>query len=246
VRLGLLTLFVLTACLPISGAPSGGADPNACDPFFDDHTHVGAIDVETFARMAETLPDENPQQLDFIVVYVGDAGRRHVRFEDGQFYRFHDEWYWFRLMNGVTACGSSQTPDTTARFATIGAIKRSLLGKDSLPLDLERVDSDRIYSPGFYALSLHVSPRVYATGTLFRYTGGADRWAFELEYFDAVTSADLHVLHSALEATLPANGKLFWRAVSPAQGELAAAIENNPADALRGRTLRVAGTPPSP
>ena len=242
----LTLLLALSGCFPKGPALEGSADPTTCDQIFDDHTHVGALDLATFERLLETPLDARPQSVDFIVVWAADAERRQVRFEEGGFYAFHDQWYWFRLMNGVSACGSSADPVPGHAFATVADIEASLKGKTILPLDLERTSDGRIVSPSFYTLALRVRPRVYATGTLFRFidAGRADRWAFELEFVDGVTIDDLHTIHAALEATLPGAGSLFWRAVSPAQGTLATKLEEDPGEPLRDRVLRLGEEPP--
>jgi hypothetical protein len=244
--LAALSCIALCGCFPKGPALEGTADPNVCDQSFDDHTHVGAIDVATFERMLETPLDARPQSVDFIVVWVGDAERRQVRFEEGGFYAFHDQWYWFRLMNGVSACGSSATPVSGHAFATVAEIEASFKGKATLPLDLERTSDGRVVSPSFYTLSLRVTPRVYATGTLFRFidAGRADRWAFELEFVDEVKVADLHAIHATLEAALPAGSELFWRTVSPAQGALGTKLQQDPVEPLRARVLRLGEEPP--
>jgi hypothetical protein len=236
--------LALAGCFPVGPALEGEADPNECDQSFDDHTHVGAIDVATFERLLEVPRDTVPQSVDFLVVYVSDSERRHVRFEDGAFYEFHDEWYWFRLMNGVTACGSSATPVRERRFTTVQEIEEALKDRPALPLDLARTSGGRLYSPSFYTLSLRTRPRVYATGTLFRWVGSPDRYAFELPLVDAVTSEELHAIHATLEAALPNQEPLFWRAVSPQQGDLAAKIEGDGSDVLHSKTLKLGEAPP--
>jgi hypothetical protein len=235
-------LLLLTACFPRGPVLEGEADPNTCDETFDDHTHVGSIDVATLEGLLENPVDERPQRVDFVVVWVADSERRRVRFEEGSFYAFHDQWYWFRLMNGVSACGSSATPERGRRFATIAEIEQDLKDRVVLPLDLTRTSDGRVVSPSFYSLSLRSSPRVYATGTLFRYVdlGRVDRYAFELAFVDEVTSEDLHAIHSTIEAALPGGEPLSWRAVSPAQGALATKLQDA-GDPLR--VLRVGEEP---
>lgn len=236
-----LTLLLLTGCYPIERALEGDADPNSCDETFDDHTHVGAIDTATLEALQEN-PGARPQTVDFLVVWVSDAARREVRFEDGAFYDFHDQWYWFRLLNGVSACGSSANPVQGPRFATISEVDRAL--KDGpLPLDLVRTADGRLYSPSFYTLSLRAKPRVYASGTLYRYVGTADRYAFELPYVDPVTRGDLRSVHATIEAALPTGTRLFWRPISPAQGQLATTLQEDSEEPLRDRVLRVGEEP---
>ena len=245
-RRALTLLLALSGCFPKGPALEGSADPSRCDQTFEDHTHPGALDLPTFEQLLVPPADARPQRVDFIVVWVADPERRQVRYEDGDFYAFHDQWYWFRLMNGVSACGSSADPVPGHAFATVAQIEASLKGKEALPLDLERTSDGRIVSPSFYTLALRVTPRVYGTGTLFRFidAGRADRWAFELEFVDGVTVEDLHSIHGALEATLPNGGSLFWRAVSPVQGAIATKLQEDPSEPLRERVLRLGEEPP--
>jgi hypothetical protein len=241
-----ISLLALSACFPQGPALTGDQDPRGCDESFDDHTHRGAIDGDGFARLAETAPGENPQRTDFVVVMPADA-YAHVRFEDGSFYEFHDQWYWFRLLNGVSACGSSANPVTDLpRFATIAEAHAFFRGKVQLPLDLARASGGRYVSPGFYTLALDVSPRVYAPGTAFRRVGenGApDRWWFEFEVSDAVKEADVIAVHRVIEAALPAGAKLYWRATTPQQSDVGASIQRG-LSGMNDRVLRLGEEPP--
>jgi hypothetical protein len=217
-----------------------------CDEGFDDHAHKGAIDHATFERLVESAAGETPQRVDFVVVHVADPEVRHVRFEDGAFYEFHDQWLWFRLMNGVSACGSSADPVRGQRFETIAAIEESLRGKVQLPLDLVRTTGGRYVSPTFYTLAYRAEPRVYAPGTLFRRVGeggAADRWWFELEVSDPVKEADLVTIHRTLEDALPAGASLFWRALSPDQSALGTTLQRG-GGPLAARVLRLGEEPP--
>lgn len=244
-----LTAFTLVTnlagCFPRGPALVGDTDPTSCDEgdAFDDHTHRSAFDVETFTRLAD--PTSVPGAVDFIVVDVTDDARRHVRLEDASFYAFHDEWSWFRLLNGVPACGSTADPEPLGPFATIDDIYTFLDGETELPLDLSRTVDGRLVSPGFYTLSLRTTPRVYATGTLFRYAHErGDRYAFELAFIDAVTRADLGAIHDVLERAVPDGDPMYWRALSSDQIGLARSIEVDDGDALRARVLMPGATPP--
>lgn len=239
----LLSFSALVGCFPRGPALEGDVDPDACDEEFDDHTHVGAMDVDTFQRLLENSVSEREQRVDFLVTSVARPALRRVRFEDGSFFSFHDEWYWFRLLNGVSACGSSANPIALGTFETIDEIYAFLADDEDLPLDLARTADGRIVSPSFYELSLRTSPRVYGPGTLFRYVGPQDGWAFEVAFVDAITAEDLRSVHATVEAALPAGGQLFWRAVSPAHNALADALETGGDEQLRGRILRVGEEP---
>lgn len=227
----LAALSLLLGCLPRGNALTGDQDPLRCDEAFDDHTRR-APELDLFEA-------NDPPGVDFIVVNVSDETARHVRFEDARFYDFHDEWYWFRLLNGVSACGSSANP-VDGRFESIDAVEAALRTVSELPLDLERVTGGRLYSPGFYELAFRVTPRPYVPGTLFN---RQDRWFFELEFVDVVTEADVTAAHATLEATLPAGAKLYWRAVSANQSQLGTTLQQGTGP-LRDRVLRLGEEPP--
>lgn len=241
------SLVLFASCFPQGDVLQGRADPLRCDESFDDHTHRGPIDPATFEAFTESPAGEQPQRVSFIVAWVTDDERRQVRFEDGRFYQWHDQWFWFRLMNGVSACGSSADPVMGARFDSIQALEDAFrnVPDAQLPLDLTRVAGGRYYSPGFYELALHVKPRVYGPGTLFRRVeaGRDDRWFFELEFVDQVTRDDLEKMHATIEATLPAGSRLFWRAVSAAQSSLGDTLQHSDG-LLRERVLRLGEEPP--
>lgn len=240
-RFVLLSLVLsVSACFPRGPELLGDQDPHGCDESFDDHTHRGAIDLATFERFLESPAGEEPQRVDFFVAFLTEPDFRHVRFEDGSFYEFHDQWFWFRLMNGVSACGATTNPVSGQRFETITAIEDSLRGKVELPLDLARTTGGRYVSPTFYTLAFRAEPRVYAPGTVFR---RADKWWFELEVSDLPREADLVAVHATLEAALPGGASLFWRAVSPDQSELGKQLQRG-GGPLAARVLRLGEEPP--
>ena len=82
-----LTLFTVIALLGC-GAPQAG---------FDDHT-VPALDSrEAFDRFA--VGAHGRLETKFIITGFGSE-QATLRFTDGHFFTLHDEWYWFRLLNG--------------------------------------------------------------------------------------------------------------------------------------------------
>lgn len=235
----LIISLVSAGCFPRGPELLGDQDPRACDDAFDDHTHRGSIDVAKFDSFAEN-PGESPVHVDFFVSFVAEPAIRQVRFEDGAFYEFHDQWLWFRLMNGMNACGSSANPMTGGeRFDSIAAIEATLKGKVELPLDLARTTGGRYVSPTFYTLAFRSEPRVYVPGTMFRRD---DKWWFELEVSDVVKESDLVSTHAALEAVLPAGSVLFWRAISPEQSELGTRLQRG-GGVLSTRVLRLGEEP---
>lgn len=238
--------LVVGACFPRGPALVGDTDPAACeagDPF-DDHTHVGAFDDEAFARVALAGEGDAPDVVDFIVVDVSEDARRHVRLEDNAFYAYHDEWSWFRLLNGEPACGSTTEPEDIGPFASIEEIYAALDGQDPLPLDLAYTVEGRLVSPSFYTLALRTTPRVYATGTLARFDENGVRFAFELAWNDPVTRDDLSRILATVEDAAPDDAPVYFRASSPEHVAVARAIEGDDDDPWRARMLMPGETPP--
>ena len=56
-----------------------------------------------------------------------------MRYLDGGFYTLHDEWFWFRLMNGQRVSGADVEPHP-GRFATVQEIVAWALEQDELEL----------------------------------------------------------------------------------------------------------------
>ncbi len=140
----------------------------------------------------------------FIITSFDDPPARDLRIYDGNFYRLHDEWYWFRLLNGARVAGDDVDPVRGLSFATVSDASQWARSQSWLPLDLRFVE-DRLYSPRFYERSFGASRR-YGLGTLVRIPPRGDapeRWAFELEYGDAVTHPQLVVFFESLSQRLP-------------------------------------------
>jgi len=140
----------------------------------------------------------------FIITSYGAAAERDVRFFDSAFYRLHDEWYWFRLLNGASVPGDPVDPVEGQSFNTVAEIYAWAAGRGDLPLDLRFIE-ERLYSPRFYEVSFGPSRR-YGLGSLVRVpprNGAPERWAFELEYTDVVTHPQLVVFFEALAARVP-------------------------------------------
>ncbi|MDB4928751.1 MAG: hypothetical protein JWM10_1235, partial [Myxococcaceae bacterium] len=201
-----------------------GADPDAD---FADHTVArlaAAPDYDALATTAFGL-----SSLKFVITAFGDGARRDLRFQDGRFYRLHDEWYWFRLLNGARVPGDDVAPVSGGDFASVAAIVQWARGRSALPLDLLFVDDGRLYSPRFYERAVGPARR-YGVGSLVRVparAGAPERWAFELEYGDEPTHAQLVVFFEALAARLPpaVAGALRFLVRSTAQEALAARME---------------------
>ncbi|MCP4503653.1 MAG: hypothetical protein GY822_27295 [Deltaproteobacteria bacterium] len=147
----------------------------------------------------------------------------------------HDEWYWFRLLNGQSAPGSDTVP-FNGSFDDIASVYEWARMQIVLPLDLRWAGSDRLYSPEFYAKSLNEEPRSYGLGTIYRFprreTPDGIReeiWAFELEYSDNVSPEELKTYFETLFPTLPptVGNQLKWLVRSPPQESTAQNMEQN-------------------
>lgn len=212
---GVLSAALLSACPgPVDG--------------FNDHTRSTLKTLSEFEAFAVTASGRSSTK--FIVTGFGTSGES-MRYLDSGFFTLHDEWYWFRLLNGQRIPGREGiVPVNDLSFDSIAAIYTWAKAQSVLPLDLRWVDGDRLYSPRFYDLALAVQPRALGLGTLIHVTASGarqERWAFQLEFVDAPTHADLVRFFERLEATLPADiaPRVVWVVRSPAQEAVAQDIE---------------------
>ena len=214
---------------PTDPSPTG-TSPTGKGSGFDDHT----------------LPELDSVDEYFLLAQSGASGGSVVKFSipsmlqgtdvywmDSQFYRLHDEWFWYRLLNGQPVPGSDRQPVEGEDFSTIEEIYAwaSELNSGDLPLDLRWVGSsafgDRLYSDEFYELVLDTQPRHYAVGSLVHLPANplseSDAWLIELEYGDEPTPGEIAVIFERLSATLPDEiaGRLQWVVRSPQQDEIA-------------------------
>ncbi|MFN8020253.1 MAG: PEP/pyruvate-binding domain-containing protein [Acidimicrobiales bacterium] len=145
---------------------------------------------------------------------------------DSGFYELHDEWWWFRLLNGRAVPGDDTVPLTERRFGSVGEIEQwaRSLPPSKLPLGLKFV-GDRLYSEGFYDLALHAEPRTLGVGSIVRFpdTTGAVHWLLELEYSDVVTPEHIAQFFDRLRPVLPADvwDRLEWVIRSPQHEQVA-------------------------
>ncbi len=201
------------------GDDSGPGWPDLGAPGFDDHTVTG-FDSEAAMR-AYLAPGPEPRQFKFVITGFG-SGDEVPRYMDGGFYGLHDEWYWFRLANGVRVPGEDQVdPLEGLSFSTVQEVVDWCRTLPELPLGLRWTGDGRLYSPRFYELGLE-DPRAFGLGAVV--TMGVEpqaRWFFELEYSDTVTYDQLVVFFRVLDATLPVGGRFSWLTRSPNQEALA-------------------------
>lgn len=196
---------------------------------FDDHTRVKLDDLAAFDALAI---DANGRASAKFVITAFNGDAEDIRYLDSRFYALHDEWYWFRLLNGQRIPGREGiVPVQGSHFDSIASIYTWARAQTAtLPLDLRWVDADRLYSPRFYDLALFTKPRAMGLGTLLHVTPTAarpERWAFQLEFVDVMTHAELVRVFQRLEATLPADvaPQVKWVVRSPAQEAVAQDIE---------------------
>ncbi len=221
----------------------------ACGPKpFDDHT---VPRVESEAHFATLAAGESGITVaKIIVTNFNVPAQREARFYDARFFKLHDEWYWFRLLNGQSLPGDDIAPVMGRSFATVQDIYTWARAQSTLPLDLQIFDG-RLYSWRFYEQSFGASRR-YGLATLMRIpprnASEGPRWAFELEFSDALTHAQLVTFFDAILPRLPATiaPQLKWLVRSSEQETLAQSMERDRSQywdrILRYNDVVVAGT----
>jgi hypothetical protein len=198
------------------------------EPDFADHTVARLDSVADFERIA--VEAYGLSTAKFLITAFGDPEQRGGRFYDGRFYTLHDQWYWFRLLNGARVPGDFVEPVRGLHFASVAELTAWARTQPILPLDLAFY-GDRLYSPRFYDFSFGAARR-YGLATLVRVPprgGSPERWAFELEYGDALWHPELVVFFEALRARLPTDiaRELRFLVRSPEQETLAARMEQD-------------------
>lgn len=230
----LLPLLLLVACADPApsggGGGTGGGGAGGVDDF-DDHTVPAIADVATFEALASDVP--GLQVVKLLLTSFPDDEARAIRYLDGTFFTLHDEWYWFRLLNGARVPGVEDAPVEGLSFASIEEIYAWAKEQPTLPLDLTFVTDDRLYSPRFYQLALARRPRALGLASLVRAPARTEApireeiWAFELEYSDSLTHDELVLFFEAIDATTPAalSGRTRWLVRSMEQEALAQRME---------------------
>ncbi len=234
-------------------------DPD--DGAFDDHSVLGFESVACLEQWAGDFPFD-PLVLKFVIADFDDVpGVRgggessQTHFSQGGFYALHDEWYWFRLLNGHPIPGlATPAPVVGPTYPTVAAIYAAMVHEPVLPLDLAFLGGDgefagRLYSPHFYALGgfggeSPPPPRHFGMGTLQHYHANLERqhageiWGFDLEYVESVTEQSVSAYFRHLAAHLPPEigEQLVWIARSPQQEGVAGAIKAG-AGPLKDRVL---------
>jgi hypothetical protein len=235
---------LVALCLAFACGHPGTARTALDQPGFADFTTDRIDSLAEFQQLA-AVPASAPDRPEiagakFVITDFSDPARRRIRFLDGRYYQFHDEWYWFRQLNGQRVPGDQTLaphPFATPELARIWARAHA----DDLPSKLELSDQ-RLYAPEFYRLSLAESERVVAAGSLIhvpaRPPARTEIWAFEVDYTDPVDGPAISVFFDTLTPVIPepARSGLRWIARSPEQIELAHQL-SEAVPALRARTM---------
>lgn len=237
VRFPTLVLLFVLACTPPPPPPDG----------FDDHTRPSIDSLATWEQLS--IDSHGRAETKFVITEFGS--RPTIAFYDNHFYKLHDEWLMFRLLNGQRAPGvDSLTPLTGHRFDTIADIYAWAKTELILPLGMQWVDDGRVYLPIFYDLGLFRRPRTFGLGTLLHVSAKGtrpERWAFQLEFEDTVTHAELVTFFEAVMANVPPEvaNNVWWLVRSPTQEAFAQTLEQGQLRfhdrILRQKELTVAG-----
>jgi len=216
--------------------------PNPDDGGFDDHT-IGAIESVAcfFAWAGPTGYDPTVVKFSIADFFATEAP---VRFYENGFFTLHDEWYWFRLLNGKAIPRLVNDPKAEPLaggpvFPTIAAIYAALGGVATLPLDLAWLaDHSRLYSKHYYDLAGFTSDpsitRFFGAGSLVHFAPHPDRrhpgeiWGFELEFVENPSPSSVERYFAHLSRVVPPEVRdaLVWIARSAYQDGIATQIRN--------------------
>jgi hypothetical protein len=207
-------LLLLCACAPPIIAH--GPPPNPLVPYAD-HTRSSFASAHDFDAFA--IGQNTTRAVKFVLPEFQKPGHGAV-FLAPDFYKMHDEWYWFRLLNGQPVPGPVPEPLQGQAFASVAQVYQTFAGT-RLPLDLIWVES-RIYSVYFYAMALgdpdHDIERAFAVGTLLHLPPDPKRarpeelWLVLLEEQDLAGEGELQEMFRRLREALPPEigQKLAW------------------------------------
>ncbi len=206
---------------------------------FDDHTRDHFDSTDAFFSYADR--GQKPVQLKFVIAQF-DSDHPLVFFLDPKFYEFHDQWYWFSLLNGVHVPGCPVSPDSRTQFVSVADVFKNFRGQANLPLKLRLIEK-RVYSDEFYAFAMGYCSnradgrcdRKFAVGSVLFLPADTKRrypremWAFELEHEDKPNEAMIQRLADILTPKLPKlPDPLHWLArTSEFQEQLASEIQQH-------------------
>ncbi len=225
---------------PVTGEPGG----------FDDHAARTVRSIDDFDALAAegssgqaVLKFLIPDLLGSDPELAGD-----VYWLDSNFFKLHDEWVFFRLLNNQEVPGVASQPLNEGSFTSIEEIYEHFDGVEhaDLPGDLRWTPTDRpgerLYVGEFYAQALrydndnddydNYTARTYGMGSIIRTvpTDLSDaRWLMELQFSERVTPEEMSLYFDSVLATLPEQigSSLEWIIRSAEQEDTAAEMEAN-------------------
>lgn len=225
-----LTLLLLCAFWVLAGCGGAGTTAQAPEPArFDDYTIPRITSLAELRRVAAAPPGDalggTLVGAKFVIARFSDPKTRELRFLDGRYYHYHDEWAWFRLLNGAPVPAMSAL--ALRRVSTPAELRRWANENHSdLPSGLSFADG-RVYSAEFYERALAETNRDFGTGSVIYMPARAgrhpERWGFELEYADVGGVAEVLVFFELLKKSLPKEvaNSFAWIVRSPKQAETA-------------------------
>jgi hypothetical protein len=213
----------LSGLLCISSAGCGEARET-----FDDHTRADLAGAGSFDAWSKERV--GGQVVKFHLIPFADPQARHIEYLDGRFYDVHDEWYWFRLLNGQEIEGDSSFEPHEGGFETIDEIYAWAFGlTPPLPLDLQW-SGERLYSPRFYELTRDGddAPKLIAPGGLVYFppreepTPRDALWLFEIPFAEEPTHEELVLYFQHVQSSVPTQvaPQLAWVSRSAAHVDL--------------------------
>ena len=147
------------------------------DPGFYDYSTPRVTSLAEFQQLAAVPAGVTERTAvagaEFVITNFSEPAQRKLHFLDGRYYQFHDEWAWFRLLNGQSVAGmdamephSFKSPEEARRWA--------IAHEDDLPEGLEVTDG-RLYARHFYDLTLSEGERPLGAGSLINVEARAQR-----------------------------------------------------------------------
>jgi hypothetical protein len=248
----LLALLLASVTCPLVLQACGQSSPPKVrpdDPGFYDYSTPRVTSLAEFEQLAAVPPtvDDRPAiaGAKFVITSFSQPAQRRLHFLDGRYYKFHDEWAWFRLLNGQAVSGMDAMKPH--RFGAPEEARRwAIAHEDDLPEGLE-VTEARLYARhfyDFYDLSLAGGQRDLGAGSLIHVAARASRpevWGFEIDYTDPAKVPELLVFFNELDKAIPEEARpgLKWFARSPEQLEIGKQLmAQHPR--LRGRLITYA------
>ena len=194
--------------------PSTPPEPkvSVCDDDFDDHAWTAShLDDDRFAAWAHE--HYGHQAVKLLVVWPAEPDRREVLVNDGAFYGVHDEWFFFRALNGAPVCGAEVSPVDAGPFATVADVYAWAQDQTTLP-GFVSWHGERLVADEFYRLARQITPRIYAPLFLLEDSTAPGDYVFVFSSNDPVAVLDVEQALDALDA-IAADIVVRWAPAGP-------------------------------